>query len=345
MSLQIKLSNYYIAYFDILGYRGLFSETEEQNCEIIENIITAFNKISNSIKQNNSSPILQAVDLKIEKRMFSDNIVFCLPVENGAFEVFRIMAFLNQICDFQKGLCLEHKIFIRGAIVKDKAYLSEHTIQGPGIIKAASMEEKDAVYPRIIIDKSIEDSLMQPNQVLTEYIKNWIVEIFLIFPDEKFFLNYLYPQNSLFNVIPELKDKNLQNELKNQLKLISENEANKFSNALSNLISIEKYLELHKSILLGKLSMYSNYDDVKNQKEAEQREKIIKKYHWVLSYHNLICSKYNHLEFEIKFASIIDYRYGTMLIVLVNNSVGVPLVSAEKTECNEVPPQGETSPS
>lgn len=59
MSLQIKLSDYYIAYFDILGYRGLFSGNEGQNCEIIENIITAFNKISNSINQNNSSPILQ----------------------------------------------------------------------------------------------------------------------------------------------------------------------------------------------------------------------------------------------------------------------------------------------
>lgn len=148
MSLQIKLSDYYIAYFDILGYRGLFFENEEQNCEIIENIITAFNKISNSINQNNSSPILQAVDLKIEKRMFSDNIVFCLPVENGASEVFRIMAFLNQICDFQKGLCLEHKIFIRGAIVKDKAYLSEHTIQGPGIIKAASYGRKRCSLPK-----------------------------------------------------------------------------------------------------------------------------------------------------------------------------------------------------
>ena len=53
MSLQIKLSDYYIAYFDILGYRGLFSGNEGQNCEIIENIITAFNKISNSINQNN----------------------------------------------------------------------------------------------------------------------------------------------------------------------------------------------------------------------------------------------------------------------------------------------------
>lgn len=93
--LNSYLSDYYIAYFDILGYRGLFSGNERQNCEIIENIITAFNKISNSINQNNSSPILQAVDLKIEKRMFSDNIVFCLPVENGAFEVFRIMAFLK----------------------------------------------------------------------------------------------------------------------------------------------------------------------------------------------------------------------------------------------------------
>ena len=51
MSLQIKLSDYYIAYFDILGYRGLFSGNEGQNCEIIENIITAFNKISNSINQ------------------------------------------------------------------------------------------------------------------------------------------------------------------------------------------------------------------------------------------------------------------------------------------------------
>ena len=59
MSLQIKLSDYYIAYFDILGYRGLFSGNEGQNCEIIENIITAFNKISNSVNQNNSSSILQ----------------------------------------------------------------------------------------------------------------------------------------------------------------------------------------------------------------------------------------------------------------------------------------------
>ena len=324
MSLQIKLSDYYIAYFDILGYRGLFSGNEGQNCEIIENIITAFNKISNSINQNNSSSILQAVDLKIEKRMFSDNIVFCLSVENGASEVFRIMAFLNQICDFQKGLCLEHKIFIRGAIVKDKAYLSEHTIQGPGIIKAASMEEKDAVYPRILLDASIENAINSncANDGISQIVGSWLKKIIQVFPDDKLFLNYLYNQKSLFDVLPELQDEKIQTSLLNQLKEISISDFTNVTVSLKNSSSTKSILEKHKNVLIEKIKQYSNYDDVKNQKEADLKERIIKKYHWVLSYHNLMCKLNDEMEFEIKYADIIDYRYGTFLIMLVDNNTG-----------------------
>lgn len=268
---------------------------------------------------------MQTVDLKIEKRMFSDNIVFCLPVANGVFEVFRIMAFLNQICDFQKGLCLEHKIFIRGAIVKDKAYLSEHTIQGTGIIKAASMEEKEAVYPRIIIDASMENSINSNSAIVydSNIVGNWLKKIIQVFPDGKLFLNYLYEPKSLFDVMPELKDGKIQEGLLNQLKEVSISDFSTVKMSLENSSSTKSILEKHKNILIEKINKYSTYDDVKNQKEAKQRERVIKKYHWVLSYHNLMCKLYNEMDFEIKFAGIIDYRYGTDLIVLINNSASV----------------------
>ena len=49
------------------------------------------------------------------------------------------------------------------------------------------------------------------------------------------------------------------------------------------------------------------------------RDNSVKKYHWVLSYHNLMCKLNDEMEFKIEYADIIDYRYGTLLIMLVDN--------------------------
>ena len=147
---------YYIAYFDILGYKDFFAHASKEQ---IQNTISMIYDGIYNIKSHLSryrevsfGPILD--NIEVEFIGFSDNFTFTMPVGEGQYEIYRLLAFLSIIADIQRNFLLMYGLLVRGGIVKSTAYIGENIIQGQGIIDAVS-KEHNAVYPQIIIDSSI----------------------------------------------------------------------------------------------------------------------------------------------------------------------------------------------
>ena len=93
---------------------------------------------------------------------------------------------------------------------------------------------------------------------------------------------------------------------------------------LNNINTDNKQLiEQHKSRIIQKIEEYGKYDDlnINDDKEAEMREHILKKYLWVLSFHNYICLIYGLPEsYKIKSGSTCDIRFMRMTVEIFENN-------------------------
>lgn len=170
----MKTKQYYIAYFDILGYKNFF-EDKESDIQIF--------------LQNNKSIAIDTADITTEEndisqsviyKSFSDN--FIVLIEADSFSEYEIMLFLSrQIATLQFKFLMEYQIPIRGAITKGEAYIDDDIVFGSGLIKAVELEGKNALYPRIIIDDKIEKDIV-----------NYVVKKGLIAKDEdeKYYLDF-----------------------------------------------------------------------------------------------------------------------------------------------------------
>ena len=83
MTKRIELSNYYVAYFDVLGYEEYFRKSGEDVQEFIGEFCSAIDDTIAVINNMLSSDILKLAQMNIEYRIFSDNVLVCLKKENS----------------------------------------------------------------------------------------------------------------------------------------------------------------------------------------------------------------------------------------------------------------------
>lgn len=83
----LKFQDYYVAYFDVLGYKEYFKKDETQILNFTRNLHSAINDAKNSLKTLTESVLLGHLgNLKIYHAMFSDNIVIYMQATNLPFE-------------------------------------------------------------------------------------------------------------------------------------------------------------------------------------------------------------------------------------------------------------------
>ncbi len=90
------IKEYYIAYFDILGYKAFFEESPEKAPEFLNTINSAITNIIGYVQTFNDSLIAFEVgNIHIQSQIFSDNILLCIEVgEDITKEKFRIITFM-----------------------------------------------------------------------------------------------------------------------------------------------------------------------------------------------------------------------------------------------------------
>lgn len=83
----------------------------------------------------------------------------------------------------------------------------------------------------------------------------------------------------------------------------------------------KQVLEQHRTHVIHKINEFGTYEDldVTAIEEARQREHILKKYIWVVSFHNYVCEIYNLPECVIKSCSSFDIRYMRMTLGIIED--------------------------
>lgn len=348
------IKEYYIAYFDLLGYKKFFESHPDEVENFLQVIHEAISLTNDYIQKVNSSPIaIQFGKLFIRTKVFSDNILLCLETTTTNVEYPRLLAFLAIVADIQRNFILKYGLFLRGGITIGKLSFNEDFVFGQGLIDAVALEET-AIYPRIIIGKAVLDYVLQPHFVeqddlnracdienrahsgekisdeelafcnsimpavnMEKFYLQWRYHLFSPVIDGAVVLNYLYYLN-----IGDMLEQTAIGQMLNFLKTFAPNDYQRISSLNPNQ---KQRLEQHKSHIIQKIREFGKYDDLdvsstNDIKEASIREHILKKYLWALTFHNYICMSYGIPDCMIKSGSTFDVRFMKMVVEIFEDS-------------------------
>ena len=151
--MSICYSKSFVAFLDVLG----FSEMVKKNK--IEKIEKYFSIVNEAISQIKS--IKEKKDIKFI--VISDSVILTIPKENLDSSDNNFFC-LRQLCiaiGFIQQKLAEENIWIRGAISFGDTFIDEdnNQIVGPAYIDAYKLEDEIALYPRVILDSRIIDTL------------------------------------------------------------------------------------------------------------------------------------------------------------------------------------------
>lgn len=140
------LKTYYIAYFDILGYKNFFDDKENDVLEFLNNMIhvcdeTLFKADINSLQYNS----------KFIVKTFSDNFIIMLEAYENTDDYAILQIYARILAQLQIQFLEEYRILVRGSITKGEAYIDENIVFGNGLIRAVTLEST-AIFPRIVVD-------------------------------------------------------------------------------------------------------------------------------------------------------------------------------------------------
>lgn len=147
----------FFAFLDILGFRSKVIESQDSSVEIgtlIESLKLCGAFPSGANKTVDSSG--EHRKIKVRSRFFSDTVVFFMQ-ENprDIAQLFFIIPYLQDQL-WEAGICLRGAITIGDMYWPADDYLHDHNITvGPAMIEAYKMENEIAIYPRIIVSRSL----------------------------------------------------------------------------------------------------------------------------------------------------------------------------------------------
>lgn len=151
----MKYEQRIVAFIDILGFRSLIDRTisadGSDETSRIDEVVRAFQSIIEIWQRDEPTQSLDRDEPSSKQvTIFSDSIVVSFRVDEPS-EVFQtlleikwlIMSLLNQ------------RILCRGAVTMGKLIHNSKYLFGPALIEAYTLESKAALYPRVILERSI----------------------------------------------------------------------------------------------------------------------------------------------------------------------------------------------
>lgn len=158
-----RYTDCYIAFIDLLGFKGLVTQKE---CDEIAHIFDEINVHFIVTVNETGEPLMDFS--KIKMKIMSDTI--CLYVRASEKNS---LAGIVATCDYfqVRMMRLDEPILTRGAIVRGNIYATGDVTFGPGVSNAYLLEEKTAKYPRIILTKSTIDEWESGDSEGYNYVK------------------------------------------------------------------------------------------------------------------------------------------------------------------------------
>jgi len=175
-AIQKKYTNKLIAYIDVLGIKQLIADNRKgkehiaiDKIEEMRKIVSTSSDISDSIEDFNYLHI-------------SDSFVFvCEPKS--------VISLIELLSTIQTRIINECNFLLRGAITIGDTIIREDGkfIIGPAYIQAFQLQEDDAIYPRIIADKSVVKQLIKQLNKSNESIDKYLQQD----SDKEYFVDYI----------------------------------------------------------------------------------------------------------------------------------------------------------
>lgn len=188
------------AYIDILGFSDIISNTIDKNgTDVVEQIslihdaYEAVRDVWNLDLSSSERKEITVSDTKIVTT-FSDSIVISFKITEQS-EVFHTILELQWMIMrlIVKG------ILCRGAVTYGKLYHTEQMLFGPALVEAYLLESKAALYPRVILDKSLIDLGSKSGRHNPEDEAGYIKDMLERDTDGMYYIDYFIKAQSELN--------------------------------------------------------------------------------------------------------------------------------------------------
>lgn len=194
---KIHTSNYCVAYLDVLGAKKFMKKSDN------DKFLNDLNSIYYDAIDNVSF-VSEVANKDIYIKIFSDNILLAIEIyENDELRKPKIEKIINLTGNiYNNALC--HGYLLRGAITEGSFYKNSYNdvfVYGKALIDAVEIEEELAIYPRVVAQKSIQETLPQYFEECAD--GNFILQNFIFHPG----FPEIYKQNLL-----EIYKKSYKNE-------------------------------------------------------------------------------------------------------------------------------------
>lgn len=190
-----QYENRICCFIDILGFKEHVNQTIVNGDEVEEKIVA----IKNILREANDLVKFNETDkFKLSKKVtqFSDCIVISFKAEE-ATEILLTLSYIMHLCI--SGVC--YGFLLRGAITYDRLLHTDDYIFGPAIINAYAIESTAAIYPRIVLDKSILELAKEnrekehTSEEVEEYLNNFLTKDF----DDMYYIDYISKAETEFD--------------------------------------------------------------------------------------------------------------------------------------------------
>jgi len=176
-----------VCFIDILGFSELINEYDSEiTSTVLQDIQESFALAKTQLLENTNEQNKEAIK-HLKYQTFSDNICISIPYFDSEDD---FLANFNLLITYVRGIqsiLMTKGFFTRGGISIGSYYADNNIIFSKGLVNAYHLENKKAVYPRVIIDKTILEKLFKYNQ---ERVKYFGIDSVIIFDWENIaFLN------------------------------------------------------------------------------------------------------------------------------------------------------------
>lgn len=194
-----------VAFIDICGFKKMVEEHfNGKNVAVLDILKSALQQAEERIAENKNT--LNLTPIKIQFKQFSDCISLSMSILSDTVFLIQVITFISLVRSYHR-ILMENGIFSRGGIAFDKHFETDNIIFSKGLIKAYKNESEIAIYPRIIIDSELAETIKEEMHSLnfkklndfigTIIMKDWD-GLYFINPFEYFWYMHLLPDTDGF---------------------------------------------------------------------------------------------------------------------------------------------------
>lgn len=207
-----------ILFVDILGWKD---ELKRKSADEIHRILSPFIQQGNEYNEQQRERIRQRVAeddrlssnlqyMSVQVSFFSDCLVCSMPSE-----------FASRLCNRASHIIrdfLTEGFLVRGGLSAGELYHKDQIVFGPALVRAYEIENKEAIFPRVLIDSSLINRLnedLEEPVIIKDQLGNYVVDPFpIIFRPAEAILTNIYKIDNIIEVI----DTYINNEKKSNVR-------------------------------------------------------------------------------------------------------------------------------